>query len=98
MASGSPGAYAPRWTPPTSCRPVDSWQVGVRTVHQRDGAKTPVLGCECGEWGCWPLMARIAMTAELVIWDSFEQPHRKTRDYTAFGPFRFDRNQYDDDD
>ncbi|MFE4860061.1 hypothetical protein [Streptomyces sp. NPDC056670] len=23
------------------------------------GPKTPVLGCECGEWGCWPLMARI---------------------------------------
>ncbi|MFI9596715.1 hypothetical protein [Nonomuraea sp. NPDC052265] len=60
------------------------------------GPKTPILGCECGEWGCWPLMARIAATADLVIWDSFEQPHRTTRDYTAFGPFQFDRDQYDD--
>ncbi|MEU6663036.1 hypothetical protein [Streptomyces sp. NPDC046821] len=60
------------------------------------GPKTPVLGCECGEWGCWPLMARISTTADLVIWDSFEQPHRETRDYTAFGPFQFERHQYDD--
>jgi hypothetical protein len=60
------------------------------------GPKTPVLGCECGEWGCWPLMSRITVTAELVTWDSFEQPHRKARDYTAFGPFRFDRHLYDD--
>lgn len=60
------------------------------------GPKTPVLGCECGEWGCWPFMARITATADLVIWDSFEQPHRKTREYTAFGPFQFERGQYDD--
>jgi hypothetical protein len=60
------------------------------------GPKTPVLGCECGEWGCWPLMARITATADLVTWDAFEQPHRKTRDYAAFGPFRFGRHQYDE--
>jgi hypothetical protein len=60
------------------------------------GPKTPVLGCACGEWGCWPLMARIAVTADHVTWDCFEQPHRKTRDYTAFGTFQFDRRSYDD--
>jgi hypothetical protein len=59
------------------------------------GPKTPLLGCECGEWGCWPLMASITVTAGLVIWDSFGQPHRTTRDYTAFGPFQFGRRQYD---
>ncbi|WP_369253890.1 hypothetical protein [Streptomyces sp. R35] len=60
------------------------------------GPKTPVLGCECGEWGCWPLMARIIVTPDHVTWDSFEQPHRRTRDYSGFGPFHFDRHQYDD--
>ncbi|MEU2869775.1 hypothetical protein ABZ769_11280 [Streptomyces olivoreticuli] len=60
------------------------------------GAKTPLLGCECGELGCWPLMARITVTANLVIWDCFEQPYRTKRDYTAFGPFQFDLHQYDD--
>ncbi|MFD8255637.1 hypothetical protein [Streptomyces werraensis] len=60
------------------------------------GPKTPLLGCECGEWGCWPLMAAITVTPDHVIWDSFEQPHRKTRDYSGFGPFHFDRQQYED--
>ncbi|CAL9675772.1 hypothetical protein SUDANB15_07750 (plasmid) [Streptomyces sp. enrichment culture] len=66
-----------------------------RSTHVR-GPKTPVLGCECGEWGCWPLMARITATADLVTWDAFEQPHRKSRDHAAFGPFRSDRHPYDD--
>ncbi|WP_372412346.1 hypothetical protein [Streptomyces luteireticuli] len=37
------------------------------------GPRTPVLGCACGEWGCWPLMARITTTADLVTWDAL--PH-----------------------
>jgi hypothetical protein len=41
-------------------------------------------------------MARITPTADLVTWDAFEQPHRKTCDYVAFGPFQYDRHQYDD--
>jgi hypothetical protein len=60
------------------------------------GPATPVLGCECGEWGCWPLMARISLTDDVVTWDQFAQPHRPVRDYTAFGPFHFPRTQYDD--
>lgn len=46
--------------------------------------------------GLIPLMAHITATADLVIWDSFEQPHREARDYRDFGPFRFDRHPYDD--
>ncbi|MFJ8210713.1 hypothetical protein [Streptomyces sp. NPDC096033] len=41
-------------------------------------------------------MARITATADTVTWYAFEQPHRKARDYGAFGPFQFDRHQYDD--
>ncbi|MEV6021410.1 MULTISPECIES: hypothetical protein [unclassified Streptomyces] len=59
------------------------------------GPKTPVLGCACGDCGCWPLMAGITVTSAHVVWDSFEQPHRTARDYSGFGPFRFDRRQYD---
>ncbi|WP_433859321.1 hypothetical protein [Streptomyces kronopolitis] len=66
-----------------------------RSTHAT-GPRTAVLGCACGEWGCWSLMARITATAECVTWDAFEQPHRKTRDYGAFGPFRFGRRPYDD--
>ncbi|WP_211588939.1 hypothetical protein [Allorhizocola rhizosphaerae] len=59
------------------------------------GPKTAVLACECGEVGCWPLMTRITPTGNLVVWNDFAQPHRPTRDYTTFGPFLFDRDQYD---
>ncbi|MFJ9711472.1 hypothetical protein [Streptomyces sp. NPDC101234] len=60
------------------------------------GPRTPVLGCECGEWACWPLMAGITVTPDHVTWHSFEQPHRTTRDYSGFGRFLFDRRPYDD--
>ena len=60
------------------------------------GPHTPVLGCACGEWGCWPLTCRIGVTDEVVTWDRFGQPHRPARDYTRFGPFRFAREVYED--
>ncbi|MFF8315612.1 hypothetical protein ACF06V_00425 [Streptomyces bobili] len=41
-------------------------------------------------------MVRITATADFVTWDALEQPHREHRDYVAFGPFQFDRHQYDD--
>ena len=58
--------------------------------------KTPVLGCSCGEWGCWPLLVRIVATEDLVSWSDFEQPFRSQRDYSGFGPFRFARNRYEE--
>ena len=54
-----------------------------------------LLGCECGEVGCWPLEARVAFTAEAIVWDSFHQPHRPERDYSGFGPFSFGKDQYE---
>ena len=54
-----------------------------------------LLGCECGEVGCWPLSARIAVTDATVVWSGFSRPHRPHRDYTSLGPFEFDRAQYD---
>ncbi|MFE3985812.1 hypothetical protein ACFXPR_15120 [Nocardia tengchongensis] len=40
-------------------------------------------------------MTRVTLTGALVVWDCFEQPYCTTRDYTAFGPFLFGRDQYD---
>jgi hypothetical protein len=59
-------------------------------------AKIPLLGCQCGEWGCWPLVARILIDEPTVTWTEFEQPHRKGRDYSGFGPFVFARATYED--
>ena len=53
-----------------------------------------LLACQCGEVGCWPLIARVRTEDDFVIWDSFEQPHRKERDYSGFGPFVFNVSQY----
>jgi len=53
-----------------------------------------LLGCNCGEVGCWPLTASISETDVVVTWDTFYQPHLPSRDYSAFGPFHFDFDQY----
>ena len=49
------------------------------------------LGCECGEPGCWPLMAHITVRDQEVLGGSFEQPHR--RDKWTYDDF--DRSQYE---
>jgi hypothetical protein len=56
--------------------------------------KQYLLGCSCGEVGCWPLEARIDCLDSEVIWNSFSQPFRPDRDYSKFGPFTFDLEQY----
>jgi hypothetical protein len=53
-----------------------------------------LLGCQCGEVGCWPLSARITATEDSVVWDRFAQEHRRERDYSAFGPFTFELPAY----
>lgn len=55
-----------------------------------------VLGCECGEVGCWPLTCLVNTSDNAIAWQSFEQPHRPARDYSSFGPFVFEREQYEE--
>jgi hypothetical protein len=50
------------------------------------GARVPLLGCECGEWGCWPLLATVTIADGVAEWSDFGQPHRPERDYSRFGP------------
>src|SRR5690348_5316878 len=43
-----------------------------------DDSKLELLICaDCGEFGCWPLLARIEMGPTHVGWSGFEQPHRR---------------------
>jgi hypothetical protein len=51
--------------------------------------------CPCGEEGCWPLEAQISIGATSVTWHRFSQPHRRRWSYGGFGPFVFDRAQYE---
>jgi hypothetical protein len=64
-------------------------------MFEDSNEKTALLGCGCGDVGCSPLMARITVTDETVTWSDFEQPTRPHWEYDGFGPFIFDRGQYE---
>jgi hypothetical protein len=54
-----------------------------------------LLGCACGEAGCWPLKARVSVRPDTVTWTDFSQPYRDGWDYSDLGPFVFERDQYE---
>lgn len=56
---------------------------------------TVLMGCPCGEWGCWPLTARVEVSETTVAWTGFRNGHRDW-DLSELGPFTFDRVQYED--
>lgn len=55
---------------------------------------TVLLGCICGEAGCWPLTARVDVADRTVTWHSFRKGHRDW-DLSALGTLTFDREQYE---
>lgn len=73
------------------CRLGDLRQY-LRGKQQRD--RVTLLGCECGEMRCWPLDAVVRRDGKTVTWTDFQQPFGKNRDYSEFGPFTFDLQQY----
>ena len=64
--------------------------------EQYGDGRVAVLGCECGEVGCWPLRVRITVDATTVTWSDFQQPHRDWN-YAGLGPFLFSRQRYEDE-
>lgn len=54
-----------------------------------------LVDCECGQAGCWPLEASVVVTDQQVTWSNFRQPHRPEWNYDGFGPFVFERGEYD---
>ena len=85
----------------------DAWQHfhGVSEPRFQCYFKTNLLECgTCGVSGCWPLLARIEVKDSSIVWRLFEQPYRRKRyetkrvrhwKYSSFGPFHFDREQYE---
>lgn len=67
-------------------RPAASWFGDGDTV---------LLGCVCGDWGCWPLTASVDADDRHVVWHRFRNGHRAW-DLGRLGPFRFARSQYDE--
>lgn len=81
---------------------LQPWVIGGSAAHFLDDphavwfddGDTVLLGCQCGEWGCWPLTADVHATDTQVAWSHFRQGHRDW-DLSALGPFVFDRSQYE---
>jgi hypothetical protein len=73
---------------------IENFPYGDLTTYLTAG-RAALLGCDCGELGCWSLEAAVQVDEDVVVWDLFTQPHRPARDYTGFGPFRFRRPQYE---
>ena len=70
--------------------------LGDPEVIAEDDEKIALLICSfCGDTGCWPLLAQIQVSEDTVVWSDFEQHHRKNWRYDSFGPFVFDRGQYE---
>ncbi|MEU2225840.1 hypothetical protein [Streptomyces sp. NPDC018347] len=61
----------------------------------RSTGTTPVLGCSCGLWNCWPLLTVITTAPETVTWSSFRQPFRKEWGELVMGPYVFARPAYE---
>lgn len=76
--------------------PLDAYFMGQtdKDGYPYESAGYFLLGCSCGEVGCWPLTAKFSRAQDQMVWDCFRQPHRPARDYSSFGPFTFDLDQY----
>jgi hypothetical protein len=93
MESARRSSYGGLIRPFWGLGPIDEHFLGRTTPP--NNLRTPLLACDCGEWACWPLLARVTVADELITWDDFHQPHRPDRDYTGFGPFRFRHDHYE---
>lgn len=69
--------------------------LGIPEATCFDDGDAVLLGCPCGEWGCWPLTAQITATGMTVTWNRFRHGHRDW-DYELLGPFVFSRIQYEE--
>jgi hypothetical protein len=57
--------------------------------------RVAVLGCTCGEVGCWPLGVRIEIRPRTVIWRDILGAFSVEAIYEPLGRFIFDREQYE---
>jgi hypothetical protein len=98
LAAGfdAPGQYAGLVLDHSRFGDLASYLIGEpESAYFTDRGTIAVLGCDCGELGCWPLEARVLVADAAVTWLGFAQPFRPQRDYGTFGPFMFDRTQYE---
>jgi hypothetical protein len=69
------------------------WYLGRGLSWFQDG-DTCLLGCVCGDTGCWRLTARVDIGRATVTWHRFRTGHRDW-DLGGLGPFVFARSHYE---
>lgn len=89
---GLAGSYA--WLPGHAVGWRAEHFLGIGREPRLADGDTWVLGCQCGDWGCWPLLARIEVADSDVTWSGFRQGHRDW-DLGDLGPFHFGRAAYE---
>jgi hypothetical protein len=64
--------------------------------------KTQILGCTCGEPGCWPFLIKINISGNVIIWNEYEQPFRSKKrcgekywNYSNLKALKFNRVEYE---
>jgi hypothetical protein len=93
------GAYA--GLPAQLALPPSRHLFGEDAILGFEDGIVPLGICDCGEPGCWPLLAKVTVEDSRVTWSDFHQPHRDEDaaaghwTYESFGPFVFDREQYE---
>lgn len=63
-----------------------------RSVYDYEGDPS-ILECECGCEGCWPLIAKVEVLTDRVIWHHFRQWNRDAWNYPESFRFEFERAQ-----
>lgn len=107
FAGEAAGSYSGvRWRLPADAEELTRHYLGDPDRAHLYRGRIEILVCECGEMGCWPLTCRIRVTSRGGYWSDFVQPHRTGRrlrmvnpglwDYAGFGPFFFERAQYEE--
>jgi hypothetical protein len=56
--------------------------------------RVALMGCDCGDVGCWPFLASITQETDVVQWSEFRQPFRPGWTYDGLGSPRFDAEDY----
>jgi hypothetical protein len=96
IALGSGRDIAGTYSPLRGCRFEDRLFFGQpRDPQLRHGDRIVLMGCNCGTVGCWPLLAQVQVHAERIVWSAFQQPFRRSWDYSSLEPLTFERAAYE---
>jgi hypothetical protein len=97
QADGQPelaGSYRGLW--PLVVLPPAAHLLGQPLKELSEEGRPYLLGCVCGHPGCAPLLARITVTHDTIIWSDFRRGNRpEWGQLDRLGPFMFDRRQYE---